>query len=619
MTRPIIHRKASDRPEDGAPAPITDERAGEAAEQPFASIYRAVCESMTSGVMLIDDGGRIETFNPAASKLLGLDQEAVLHRTFAEVFFADEAFDELNEAILSAIHGGAVGHQRVATVSVGGRAVPLAVDTSYMHEPNSDGDARRGVVAVFSDISELESLRAKEIALAKDVEVKHRELQDAYRSLEERNDRLGGLLRKVRAVRLTALLCGGVLVAGFGVWLWDESPSVLFSAAPTEAAGVPGDTHLFTVKPGRIASTITMASAIEPLREVAVTSPFEGKVETVRVKLGESVAAGQPLLALDVSGVRTRHRKAQAAWLKAEAQMRKLDDWPNGSEASRSKRTVTKARIALEASNTKLAEAAFLVEQGLAPAARKAAAERERRTRLLDLESAEQDLNAVLAKGGEDREIARLELENARGDLERIEEILRNATVAAPVAGVVLRLGDGTGRAGDALTAGTDVEAGEPLVTIGDMGGITASGQVDEVEVRRIHPGHAVRISGPAFPGIVLEGQVVHVSSQAFRPTGQRGLPVFGIAATVERLDEAQRKAVRLGMSADMEIVVYENDRALLVPVGAVDLSGGTPRVRVLDEETGEERVVEVATGATSIDSVEIVSGLASGDRVVAP
>lgn len=598
---------------------MTGGRPDETAEQPLSSIYRAVCESMTSGVMLIDDEGRIETFNPAASKLLGLDREAVLHRNFTEVFVVDKAFEDLSEAVLAAIYEGAVGHQRVATVFVEGRTVPLAVDTAYLRELSGDGDVHKGIIAVFSDISELEGLRAKEIALAQDVAAKHRELQDAYRSLEERNDRLGGLLRKVRAVRLAAFLCGGVLATGFGVWLWDESPFTLFSAASTRAAGAPGGTRLFTVKPRRIASTITVASAIEPLREVAVTSPVEGKVETVHVKLGERVSAGQMLLALNVSEVRTRHRKAQAEWLKAEAQMRKLADWPNGSEASRSKRAVTKARIALEASNTKLAEAAFLVKEGLAPTARKASAEREHRTRLLDLESAEQNLNAVLAKGQENRKIARLELENARGDLERIEDILRNATVVAPVAGVVLQLGKAVGQRRDALSAGTEVEAGEPLVTIGDMGGITASGQVDEVEVRRIRPGHAVRISGPAFPGIVLEGRVAHVSSQAFRPPGPRRLPVFGITATVERLDEAQRKSVRLGMSADMKIVVYESDRALVVPVGAVDLSRGSPRVRVRDGETGEERVVEVVTGITTIDSVEIVRGLAPGDRVVAP
>ncbi|MCY4496898.1 MAG: PAS domain-containing protein, partial [Rhodospirillaceae bacterium] len=303
----------------------------------LVSIYRAVCDSMTCGVLLIDGQGRIETFNPAASRLLGLDRDAVLHRSFAEVFFADDALDELNEAILAAIHGGAVGQQRMATVSVGGRPVPLAVDTSYLREPSGGRDGRRGVVAVFSDISELESLRAKEIALAKDVEAKHRELQDAYRSLEDRNTELGGLLRRVRAVRLASSICGAAIAIGLGAWLWDASIPSPFGAPPTQAAKAPGETRLLAVEPRRIASTIDVTSTVEPLRRLAVASPFEGKVGTVHAKLGESVAEGQPLLTLDVSEVRIQHRKAQAAWLKAEAEMEGLKDWSNGPEASRAK------------------------------------------------------------------------------------------------------------------------------------------------------------------------------------------------------------------------------------------------------------------------------------------
>ena len=569
--------------------------------------------------MLIDGQGRIETFNSAASELLELDREEVLHRSFAEVFVANEAFEELNEAVLSAIYERAVGQQRVAVISVGGRTMPLSVGTSHLRALAGGGQARRGVVAVFSDISELEGLRAKEIALARDVEAKHEDLQNAYRSLEERNLELGGLLRKVRAVRLMAAACAVVLAVGIGAWLWSESHRVLFGAAPSQAAKSLDDARLFTVEPRRIASTIGVSSVIEPLREVAVTSPIEGRVGTVHVQLGESVSAGQPLLSLDVAEVRIRRRQAQTAWLKAQAQMRTLNDWPSGSEVSKAKRAVTKARITLEASNTKLAETAFLVDQGLAPSARKGAAERERRMRLLDLEAAEQDLNVVLAKGKDDREVARLVLENAASDLERIDRILRDATVAAPASGVVLRLGSAAGQRGETFAKGISVEVGQHLVTIGDMEGVTASGRVDEVEVRRIQPGHAVRISGPAFPGIVLEGRVVHVSSQAFRPSNRRGLPTFEIAAAVDRLDEEERTAVRLGMSADMEIAVYENDSALTVPVGAVDLSGGSLRVRVRDEETGEERIVEVVTGITTLDSVEVLAGLAQGDRVVVP
>lgn len=350
-----------------------------------------------------------------------------------------------------------------------------------------------------------------------------------------------------------------------------------------------------------------------------MTSSVPGQIGVVHVKRGERVAAGAPLLDLDVSEVLIQRRTAQAAWLKAKARAETLADWANSVEVSRARRGMTKARLALEAGKTQLAQIAFLVERGLTPTAKQEAAEREQHTRRLDLDSAEQDLAAVLARGREDEAIARLELANAAAELERLDRILRNAAVSAPVAGVVLRLGEGSGRSGDKLTEGTPVEPGEPLVTIGDMEGITASGRVDEVEIRRIQPGHAARISGPAFPGLSLEGRIVHVSSQAARSSGTQRLPTFEIEAVVDTLTPEQRGAVRLGMSARMEIVVREHDRALVVPIRAVDLSTGRPRVRVRDATTGGERVVEVATGITTVDSVEIRSGLARGDTVVVP
>ena len=582
-------------------------------------LFRMICESMAYGVMLIEGQGRIETFNPAASEILGLEREAVVGHSFAEVFLANEGFEELNEAVLAAIYEDAVGRQQVVNVSVAGRTRPLAVETSYLQGTENSLRSDRAVVAVFSDISELERLRAKELALARDVQTKHEELREAYRSLEARNLELGTLLQKVRAVRLVASACAVVLVLGIGAYLWNESPTAWFGAKETHAGRAVDGARLFAVEPKRIVSTFTVASEIGPRREVAVTSPIEGQVGTVDVKVGESVAAGQPLLSLDVSEVELQRRRAQAAFLKAKAAVARLANWPNSVDVSKAKRAVTKARIAIEGANTKLEETAFLVEQGLTPAARERAAEREQRARRLDLESAEQDLDAVLEKGGGNREVAGLELENAEGDLERIEWILRNATVAAPVAGVVLRLGEGFGRGNAGLSTGTSIEPGQHLVTIGDMEGVSTSGRVDEVEVRRIRPGHAVRITGPAFPGITLEGKITHVSSRAFRPPGQQRLPTFEIAAVVDKLDPEQRKAVRLGMSAAMQIVVHENERALVVPVGAVDLSNGTPRVRVRDETTGSDRVVEVKTGITTLDSVEILTGLAPGDRVIVP
>lgn len=582
------------------------------------AVYRAVCESMTSGVLLIDDRGRIETCNRAAAAILGLDADTVVGNSFAETFVAESAYDELNEAILAAIYEGVVGEQRMVTVVVDGRTVPLAVATSYLRDSSGSDLARRAVVAVFSDVSELEELRAREAELAANLEARHEELRSAYRDLEARNGELDTLLRRVQVVRVAASAGVIAMTVAIGTYV-ALGTSADVTSDPTPG-GVPShERRLVTVEPQRLVSTITVPGEIRPRGEVSVNSPMSGQIGAVHVKRGQNVQQGAPLLDLDVTQVQIQARKAQAAYLTAKARVDDFADWAASVDVSRAGRAVAKARIALEAANTRAEETSFLVDRGLVPSASGGAAERELQTRRLDLETAEQDLEAVLARGQEGHEVARLELQNASAELEQIEWALENATIVAPVAGVVVSLREASGPGGQALSPGASIQAGEHLLTIGDMRGVTVAGRVDEVDVGRVRSGHAVRVSGPAFADIVLAGSVVHVSSQALRSRNQQGLPSFEIGAVVETLDERARSVVRLGMSAEMRIDVYTNEQALLVPFAAVTLANGEPQVRVWDERDRAERTVGVTAGITTSDSVEILAGLRPGDQVVAP
>lgn len=580
------------------------------------SLYRQMCESMTSGVLLIDAQGRIETLNLAAAAILGLDREAVLGRSFMDVFIVEERFDELNEALLAAIQDGETGHHRVANITVAERTLPLSVSTTYLREPSNDLRSRRGVVAVFSDISEVEELRVSELQLRRDLEARHNELSEAYVRLEQRNNEFGSMARKVQTVRIAAAVFVVALVVTIGGYLWSEPSNDWFGATAADEAE--GEVRTVTVEPRRITSTITVASVIKPRRELAVTSLIEGRIDQVHVRHGEAVLAGQPLLTLDIAKERIQRRTAQTAFLKARIRLDQLSNWTDGVEVAKAQRAVNKAQVALEGGRADLEEMKFLIEHGLVPAKKKVDLERRQDTRRLDLEAARQELTAVLAKGPEDLEIARLELAGATEEVERIDQILRNATVFAPVAGVVLRLKRRTLSSVDTLTAGNSVEQGQKLLTIGDIQGIAVTGWVDEADVRRIRIGHAVRISGPAFPGLDLEGKITYVSSEASSGTGQK-LPTFEVAAIVDRLEDTQREAIRLGMSADMKIVVYENDKALAVPLEAVDLAENRPRLHIWDDGAGAARPVYVTTGATTTDAVEIRSGIAAGDRVVLP
>ena len=582
------------------------------------AIYREICESMTVGMMLMAGGGRIEMLNPAAARLLGLRAEDIVGRRFGEAFVEKEHLDEFNEAVLDAIYDGEVGHQRVASIEIEGSRRPLSIATCYLRGASESGSGDRGVVALFTDISEVERLRAKEIDLAQDVQEKHRELASAYRDLEDRNRELGGLLRKVRAVRLIGAACVAVMGAGLGAYLWSESPATWLPGR--ERADAPArEARLITLHPKYVNSTIQVGSTIRPRREVTVTSPINGHVGAVLVKRGQEVDAGETLIEFDRSEIERDLRKTRALYLGAKARLDEFEDWENSVDASRARRAVTKARIALDVSREQLAEQQFLFERGLTPLRRLEAARRDVQSRELDFEASEQDLATTLASGNERIGATRLDLENAESALEKAHRTLENATVVAPVSGVVLDIGDSDRRRGSGLGSGARVSAGELLLGIGDLEGVTATGWVDEVEVRRVRPDHTVLITGPAFSGIQLEGVITHVSSQATRRGGKQALPKFEITAVVETLTPEQREAIRLGMSARLEIVVYESNEAIMVPLAAVKRRGAGGVVTVRDQATGEDRSVEVTTGVTTPYNVEILDGLALGQRVVVP
>ena len=588
-------------------------------------IFKNVLANIPSGVMSLDSDGVVTSFNAAASEIVGLAGEAVVERTWAEVFSEMEGADDFADVIFDAVYDTLVGHQRVVEATFFGRRRSLSVATSYLKEERNGETVTIGVVVVFNDISEIRELREKELRLAKELQAKHAELRDAYLSLEERNRELSTTSRRRNALRLGASVVVLALISGVGLYMWNYGPETPGTTAGAGSAqAVQGAFATLVVAPRPISSTITVVGQLAPRQEIEVTSPIEGTVAEVHFQYGEKVASGQRLVDLDVTEIQIEFREAQVAQIKARDQLDELEDWSNHVEVSRARRVVSRARIDLEARKNRLSQTAFLLEQGLIPASEHEAAEREYSNQLLDLQSAEEDLEVVLERGGAEAGVARLELENARARLQSLEEVIRNATVFAPVTGVIMHPertdgGPQGSERGQHLAKGASVKQGEHLVSIGDLDGFTVVGMVDEVDVATIRRGHPAKIVGAAFPGIELQGEIVRVSSQASQSDERNGLPSFEVAAAVKRLTAEQRRQLRLGMSAILEVVVYERKDALLVPIDAVEFVGDQPRLRIKDKALDAVRYADVVTGATNLDSVEIIEGIRGGDEIVIP
>ena len=589
---------------------------------PESLIYKNILNHMDGGVMTLGGDGRVMTYNPAASRLLGLPGDQVVGRLFAEVFLDIESMDDFNQAIMDAVYDGKVNHRQVIEIRRGDTIQSLALTTSYLQSTRDDESRIAGVIVIFSDVTELRELRETELRLAESVQKQHNELQNAYREIEESNRALASSMKRGRMA--TVFIIGMFLAVGLYAWDADFLSALTWPSvrSPASEAPAPADLGVVVVRPQRMSSTISLSGQLAPRREVSVTSPVSGKVTEVRFRYGEHVTRGQPLVELDTTQVQRDHREARAAYIKASGRLDDLEDWENSIEMVRARRVLTRARLALETQKDRLDETTFLLQQGIIPASEHESAQRQYHSRQIDHESAQQDLGVVLAKGSADeRRVARLEYENARVRLQGLEDALRQAAVAAPVTGVILLPSGEGGRGSDSgselLVSGRSVAQGERLLSIGDIDGLSVTGQVDEVDIAKIRLGQKVRVSGDAFHDLDLHGTVAYVSPQAVLSRSSRTPPSFEITVALEDLTDAQRRRLRLGMSAVLEVVVYDKPDALLVPIGAVQIRGDEAWLRVRDRSTGEVRRVRVEAGPTTLDAVEIVRGVEAGDEVV--
>ncbi len=587
-------------------------------------ISKSILENMADGVMTIDLKGNIITFNPAAAQILGRRSEDVLGRSFGEVFFGEEGNDEFNQAVLDAIYESSITHNRIVDFRRGDKTINLSLTTSFLQSPSEGGDVNKvGVIAVFSDITEIQKLRVEEARLTEEVKRKHKELQDSYLKIQDSNRALEAALKKVQMVRIAATAFIILLFLGIGLFFWNKQHlAAKIEQSPSSAS------QIIKIEPKPVSVSISLTGTFEPLHVVNITSPFAGRVDEIYAGYGDIVHAGQRLLKMDTAELEMKLREAKAAYIKATENFKSLENWENSADVARIRRSLTKANLSLENQKKTLEETERLYKKGIVPATEYEGAKQQYQSQLLDYQSAQEELKATLDKGNEkNRQIAKLEAENARSKLTDIEAQMKQALVVSPVSGVlIMPTAEGSEKGVKKVVKGTAFQQGEVLFSVGNLSGFAVKSRLDEVNISKIQRGQRVKVTSDAFTGITLEGKISKISSQAGVATGSTsgrggGAPSFELVVNIEELTPEQRKKVFVGMSANLEVFIYEKSEALMVPVSAVVIEDSRRFVykRRPDEPASKavgERV-EVQTGYTTIDSVEIISGLKAGDEIV--
>ena len=191
---------------------------------------------------------------------------------------------------------------------------------------------------------------------------------------------------------------------------------------------------------------------------------------------------------------------------------------------------------------------------------------------------------------------AQLAIDRAEVDLARAR--LDKTRITAPFAGVVgLR----------EVSVGNYVEPGQDLVNLEDIDPIKVDFPVPERALSAVEVGQPIEVTVDAWPGRTFEGEVYAIDPQ---------IDAAGRSIAIRATIDNGERLLRPGLFAAVRLITARREAALLVPEQAIFAQAGRPHVyKIVD---GVARLAEVTLGGRRVGQVEITSGLAAGDVVVA-
>ncbi len=212
------------------------------------------------------------------------------------------------------------------------------------------------------------------------------------------------------------------------------------------------------------------------------------------------------------------------------------------------------------------------------------------------------DLKSGAGKGAAGGSLQRLENlgvpAEAIAEIEKTRKVPISVTLMAPRGGVVLER-----MAIDGMMA----EAGETLFRIADISTVWVMADVPEYELGSVRTGDRATISIRSLPGQVFEGEVGLIQPEIQSQTRTASL----------RIELPNADGLLLAnMYADVEIATGGGRPVVTVPDSAV-IDTGDRQVVILDKGEGSFEPRPVKIGGRGEGMVEIMDGVAEGERVV--
>lgn len=405
--------------------------------------------------------------------------------------------------------------------------------------------------------------------------------------------------------------------------------AVLVFAVVGKQAGMIGGPRTISVELAQVSKKtivekVTASGVVQPVTEIIISPDVAGEIIELNVEEGDFVNEGMIL-------VKIRPDNLQSALDRAQANL-------NQQLANLASARANKARSEAQLAQAELAynRAKELREQNVIADADYETAESNFLTAKYNLEAAEESVKA-----------SEYIIKSSQATVDEAKENVRLTVVRAPASGTISKLDVEKGE----RVVGTQQMAGTEMMRLADLNQMQVEVDVNENDIIRVNTGDTAIIDVDSYSQMEkkFRGIVTQIANTANPKASADAVTEFKVEIRIlnesfnDLLSEISGPSpFRPGMTASVEIITTTKNNVTSVPLAAVTTrnpklegqadnqeEGNTQVVStslasdenlkevVFVNEGGTAKMVEVTTGISDFDNIEILSGLQEGQEVI--
>lgn len=448
---------------------------------------------------------------------------------------------------------------------------------------------------------------------------------------------------KKKKIKIGIIVLAGVLVLGGGFYFYKKSTAKTAVSAASYLA--------YKASKKNIEISVSGAGTVEAVNTEDVISSSSSTIVSLGAAEGAQVTKGATIATLDSSSLKMDLEKAKADLNQSKLQLTQLQSSLSDTYVkSPVSGTITSVYISAGDNTNSLGKS--INSYGVITLDKdqygKKAGE------LFEFPTSQGTVTAVYVKVGSSvakgtklykmsdasiqQQIAnqKISVESAQNQYDLKKEAYDSSTVTAPISGIVSALNYKTG---------DSVQNGKAIATITDPTKLQVVVPVDELDISKIKLNQSCNIAVDALPDKTFTGKVTKIANIG---TASNNVTTYAVTVTLDNGD-----SIRIGMTANVTIVVNSKTDALVVPLDAVTTRNGKSYVMTAlpsgasaagfgyrsqsgstagsksttgtagnsstsSSQSGFNSLTEVTLGIQNETEAEIITGLTEGQTVYA-